>query len=118
MKSEIADRIRMARHAKGLSQQNVADELELTVAAYSNIERGITDITVSRLQQIARILGKEMSELLGIEDNLMKEPPIVYQNTTTQQLLLLSGKLNAVQFKLGQLENDLRTLEAKVNESK
>jgi len=115
MKSEIAGRIRMARYERGLSQQNVADELDLKVATYSNIERGVTDITVSRLQQIARILKKDMIELLGLKENI-SEPPMVYQNTMTQQVLLLSNQLNAVQFKLGQLEEDFRKLEARLGD--
>lgn len=116
MKAEIAERIRMARHERGLSQQNMADELDLTVAAYSNIERGVTDITVTRLQQIATILGKEIGELLGLKkDNIVSEPPIVYQNALSQQFLLLSNQMNALQFKLGQLEQDIRNLEARLS---
>jgi transcriptional regulator with XRE-family HTH domain len=56
VKEKLAERIRLSRLSKGLSQQNVADELGITVAAYSNIERGITDISVSRVFQIAAIL--------------------------------------------------------------
>jgi transcriptional regulator with XRE-family HTH domain len=51
MKEKVAERIRLARLSKNLSQQNMADELNITVAAYSNIERGITDISITRLYQ-------------------------------------------------------------------
>ena len=54
MKKNIGNSIRLARVTKGLSQQNMADELGLTVASYSNIERGVTDITVSRLIEISK----------------------------------------------------------------
>lgn len=66
MKEKIADKIRLFRLAKNYSQQNMADELGITVAAYSNIERGVTDITVTRLFQIAEIL--EMSALRFLRD--------------------------------------------------
>ena len=56
MKEKLAERIRMTRLMKGLSQQNMADELGITVASYSNIERGVTDITVTRLFAISKIL--------------------------------------------------------------
>ncbi|MBL0911430.1 MAG: helix-turn-helix transcriptional regulator [Bacteroidia bacterium] len=66
MKEKIADKIRLFRLSKNYSQQNMADELGITVAAYSNIERGVTDITVTRLFQIAEIL--EMSALRFLRD--------------------------------------------------
>ena len=116
MKQKIAERIRMARLAKNLSQQNVADELGLTVAAYSNIERGITDITVSRLTQISEILKKDISEFLGLQtEGPVNEPPLIYQNTLAQQLLLLSQQVSAIQVQLGKLETDFRKLEEKSN---
>lgn len=64
MKKNIGNSIRLARVTKGLSQQNMADELGLTVASYSNIERGITDITVSRLIEISKLLNVSIYQLL------------------------------------------------------
>ena len=64
MKVKLGERIRKARIIRGLSQQNMADDLELSVASYSNIERGITDINVSRLIEISHILKIDVSELL------------------------------------------------------
>ncbi len=69
MKKKVGERIRVARVTKGLSQQNMADELGLTVASYSNIERGVTDITITRLFEIARILGVKIEDLLGLVNN-------------------------------------------------
>ncbi len=64
MKKNIGNSIRLARVTKGLSQQNMADELDLTVASYSNIERGVTDITVSRLIEISKLLNVSIYQLL------------------------------------------------------
>lgn len=36
----------------------MADELGITAAAYSNLERGVSDITISRLFEVSRILSK------------------------------------------------------------
>ena len=108
--------MRMARLELGFSQQNVADELGLGRPAYSKIERGATELTMERLEQIAVILKKDVSELLGFPnpDANHGEPPLTYERTLTQQLLLLSNQLNAVQYKLGQLENDVRRLESRI----
>ena len=67
MKKKVGERIRVARVTKGLSQQNMADELGLTVASYSNIERGVTDITITRLFEIARILQVKATDFIICE---------------------------------------------------
>lgn len=64
MKSTIGERIRILRVIKSLSQENMANELDISVASYSNIERDVTDLTVSRLLKIAKILGVKPSDIL------------------------------------------------------
>ena len=54
----MAKKIRLERLKQNLSQQNLADELGITAAAYSNLERGVSDITISRLFEVSRILSK------------------------------------------------------------
>ena len=58
MKNIVAKKIRLERLKQNLSQQNMADELGITAAAYSNLERGVSDITISRLFEVSRILSK------------------------------------------------------------
>jgi transcriptional regulator with XRE-family HTH domain len=67
MKSTIGERIRILRAIKSLSQENMANELDISVASYSNIERDVTDLTVSRLLKIAKILGIKASDILEME---------------------------------------------------
>ena len=54
----VADKIRLERLKQNLSHQNMADELGITAAAYSNLERGVSDISITRLFQVARILNQ------------------------------------------------------------
>jgi len=49
-------RIRKFRELKDLNQTQMAAKLKITASAYSKIERGITDPSVGRLDQIAAIL--------------------------------------------------------------
>ncbi len=56
MNKTIAQKIRRLRQNRDLSQDNMADELGITKGAYSKIERGVTAISVDRLEQIANIL--------------------------------------------------------------
>ena len=54
---------------KGLTQEEVADQLHLSVNGYGKIERGNCDINLTRLEQIAAVFGVEVIELLGTVDS-------------------------------------------------
>lgn len=64
MKKEMGDKIRIQRLSMGLSQDNMAFELGISVGAYSNIERGITSLTIVRLYKIAEILKCDVLHFL------------------------------------------------------
>lgn len=60
VKKSVGYRIRKLREKKDLSQQNMADDLNLSLSAYNKIERGVTDTSVDRLAAIAKILKVEV----------------------------------------------------------
>ncbi|WP_375561224.1 helix-turn-helix domain-containing protein [Bernardetia sp. OM2101] len=57
MKESIGEVIKQARVKLGLSQDDMAEQLETTQNAYSKLERGITTMSISRLTELCRILG-------------------------------------------------------------
>lgn len=59
--------IRLLRHQQGWSQEEVARRLDISIPAYSKIETGITDINLSRLEQIAAVFGISVVQLLTFE---------------------------------------------------
>lgn len=67
MKHSLPERIRLQRLQRGLSQENMADLLSLSTTAYGDIERGKTDLTLSRLSQIAAVLDVSPVALLTDE---------------------------------------------------
>ena len=64
----IGDRIKIARISRNLSQDSIAEDLGISVSAYSNMERGVVDITVNRIMKVAEILKIKWSFLLGISN--------------------------------------------------
>ena len=72
---QIAQRISKARQLKGYKPEIMAIELNISRAAYYNIESGKTKITLQRLCQIAEIL--EVSLLSLIEDEKKRRKRIV-----------------------------------------
>ena len=61
VKNTLAYRIRKLRESKDYSQENMAGELNISTSAYSKIERGVTDPSIGRLTQIAKILEVDIT---------------------------------------------------------
>lgn len=61
----VSDKIRFMRQLKGWSQEQMAEKLEMSPNGYANIERGETDVRLSRLEQIAEIFGVGLTELMS-----------------------------------------------------
>jgi transcriptional regulator with XRE-family HTH domain len=64
----VNDQIRDLRNKKKISQQEMADFLEITQGAYNRIENGGTEMKVSDLKKIAEKLQVPLADLLA-EDN-------------------------------------------------
>lgn len=52
-----------------LTQEEMANQLQLSLNGYANIERGETKLSVERLEQIANIFGMDVTELLSFGEN-------------------------------------------------
>ena len=68
--SVIGKRLKQARLAKNMTQEDLAEELDISVAFLSRVERGNSHINLKRLTQICEILGvSEGSILNGVSSN-------------------------------------------------
>lgn len=61
--------IRSFRERNGLTQEQVADFLNMSVNGYGDIERGETDIKWSRLVQISNLYEISVNELINPNSN-------------------------------------------------
>jgi transcriptional regulator with XRE-family HTH domain len=61
-------KIKQIRELKNITQEHVANELGLSIRAYSKIETGETQLTINRLNEISRILGIDPIEVLGFDE--------------------------------------------------
>lgn len=80
--SNLSEKIRMIRLQKGLSQENMADMLGLSTTAYGDLERGRTELSVSRVENIAKLLDVPLPELLGFDGLTMSETEWLRQENT------------------------------------
>ena len=63
----IGKNIRQLRQRNGWSQGEVAKRLKISIPAFSKIETGITDINISRLDQIANLFEVSTLEIISKE---------------------------------------------------
>lgn len=63
------DKIRAIRTQQKISQEQMAERLDLTPQVYSKIESGKTKLSLDRIQQIAQILNIDVTELIHNNDN-------------------------------------------------
>jgi transcriptional regulator with XRE-family HTH domain len=63
---QLGVRLAAARHAAGLSQQQVADKLGVFQSTVAVMEKGRRDVSALELVQLAQLFGLSTDELLGV----------------------------------------------------
>ena len=97
----IGKSIRILRHQHGWSQEDIASRLGISIPAFSKIETGVTDVNLSRLEQIANIYEVSIVQLLTVDNEQAEVAP---------------SHLNLIQKKLSDRESEIATLQRKVIE--
>src|SRR5689334_14820692 len=83
----LGKKIRLLRHQKGWSQEDVAKRLDISIPAFSKIETGITDSNLSRLEQIATLFEMSVVQLLTFNDT-EKDQKFVNELETVNKRLM------------------------------
>jgi transcriptional regulator with XRE-family HTH domain len=68
IKKNIGDNIKKIRLSSNKEVKAVSFDLGISPAAYRNIERGLTDISISRIIQISDYFNVDFTEILAIEN--------------------------------------------------
>ena len=66
--NSIGKNIRLLRHTKGWSQEDIAKRLDISVPAFSKIETGMTNVNLSRIEQIAILFELSAVQLIAFDD--------------------------------------------------
>jgi|GEM_PF-1495775 len=82
--NRLTETIRRFRKRAGLSQAQVAAALQISPSAYSALERGITNMSRTRLQKIARILNCSTEEILAAAEVPAEEETAAYTRKTNE----------------------------------
>ncbi len=65
---QIHENIKFIRQSKGWSQEEMANKLGMSLNGYGSIERGETDVQLSRLENIASTFEIGLLELFGLNE--------------------------------------------------
>jgi len=105
MDQMIGQKLKALRLTHCLSQKIIADQLGISVPAYSKIETGLIDISFSKVQQIAAIFNVSILDVLKIGE---KEGKNEQYPDLKRQLDELMEKYNEQQKKMIQLYEIIR----------
>jgi len=103
----VGKNIRTIRHQRGWSQEDVANRLGISIPAFSKIETGVTDINLSRLEQIANIYEVNVVNLISLDAAPM-EPQVSNLNIAQKKILEREMEIANLQRKVILLYEELR----------
>ncbi len=65
---QVLENIRFIRQLKGWSQEDMAEKLDMSLNGYGSIERGDTDVQLSRLEKIANTFEISLLQLFNLNE--------------------------------------------------
>jgi len=104
----LGKKIRLLRHQKGWSQEDVAKRLDISIPAFSKIETGITDINLSRLEQIATLFEMGVVQLLTFNETDQDQKFVTELENVHKRLTDRENEVIELQKKVIELFEELR----------
>ncbi len=102
----VGECIKSLRRQHGWSQLDVASRLGISVPAFSKIETGVTDVNLSRLEQIANIYEVSVVQLLTVGSE-QAESELSHLNVMQQNLTDRETEVAELQRKVIDLYEEL-----------
>jgi transcriptional regulator with XRE-family HTH domain len=104
----LGKKIRLLRHQKSWSQEDVAKRLDISIPAFSKIETGITDVNLSRLEQISTLFEMTVVQLLTFNDTEEQEKYTSELEVLTKRVQERESEVISLQKKVIELYEELR----------
>jgi transcriptional regulator with XRE-family HTH domain len=119
----IGAKIKSIRELKNYTQQYTAYRLGITQAGYSKIEKGITSVTLEKLEQLSVIFGLSIENIINFESHkyLNEERDIKKHDTVNGQnnfyliARLYEDKIVLLEKLLGKTDQELKFYKEKCN---
>ncbi|WP_426670902.1 helix-turn-helix domain-containing protein [Mucilaginibacter sp. McL0603] len=105
-KATVGQSIKILRQRHGWTQEDVANRLGISIPALSKIETGVTDVNLSRLEQIADIYEITLLQLLNVFNEEL-EPVILNSDVLKKKVAEQEAQISALQRKVIELYDEL-----------
>ena len=103
--NSIKENIRQIRKSKGLTQEEMAHRMGISLTAYRDLEKGATGIVNSNISKIAEITGISTAEVLGYSE----QSQTVTVNDVKAEY---NSRIDTMQTRINDLEKIVASLEA------
>jgi len=103
--NSIKENIRKIRKSKGLTQEEMAHRMGISLTAYRDLEKGATGIVNSNISKIAEITGISTAEVLGYSE----QSQTVTVNDVKAEY---NSRIDTMQTRINDLEKIVASLEA------
>ena len=111
----IGKNIRQLRQKNGWSQGEVAKRLDISIPAFSKIETGITDINISRLDQIARLFEVSTLEIISNGSENLQAGNSMELTVLKDKLAVKEDEIIKLQKKVIDLYEEIRNMSVSKN---
>lgn len=118
---EIGTKIRKLRELKGLSQENMAYELDMSIAGYGKIERNEVSVNYDKLLKISEALNVRIEDIIGFDEkvafnnfNSKIQQQIGSYTYADEIKLLYEDKIKLLEDKIVLLEELNKTIKLKI----
>ena len=108
----IGKKIRYLRYQRGWSQDDVAKRIDISILALSKIEMGVTDISLSRLEQMAELFEMSVIELITLEEIKPDPQRMIELEIANKRLMEHEAQIIDLQKKIIELFEELRRVKA------
>ena len=106
----IGKNIRHLRQKNGWSQGEVATKLKISIPAFSKIETGLTDINISRLDQIAKLFEVSTLQIISKDDMNLHSNSLTDVTLLRERIANQEYEIIKLQKKVIDLYEEIKTL--------
>lgn len=94
----VGFKIKTMRQSRNLTQEGMAELLNMSHSNYAKLERGEIDMTLKRLQEIAKVFGTPAQQFIPQENTAN------YTNSNNNHAFVVSHNQGTIQIPVGELE--------------
>jgi len=104
----LGKKIKLLRHQRSWNQEDMAKRLDISIPAFSKIETGITDVNLSRLEQISTLFDMDVVQLLTFNDDNKEQNKNTEMETLANRVKEREAEIVQLQKKIIDLYEELR----------